>query len=323
MIISTGRAATPPTWPETEKMETRASHILVGGFVLGLTALLVGFIIWLTQTNLSEGAQKYAILFDRSVAGLQEGSQVRYRGVLVGSVDAIELDPEDGGEARITISVNASTPIKEDTSATLEMKGVTGGTFVQLTGGSPESALLQPRHFGDIPVIASQASSIDALMEGASGILSPENQQNISEILVSIRDLAGQLAKASPQVPETLATVREATTSLKALTEDLRKFANNAGATTTTLGSDLGNASRELAETATAIRELTASVNAVIAENRGPVQAFTTQGLPEFRLLMGDLRELSANLNRLTRRIEQNPRDFVFGGSHEGVKVEP
>ncbi|OFW83294.1 MAG: hypothetical protein A2018_02205 [Alphaproteobacteria bacterium GWF2_58_20] len=286
-------------------------------------ALMTGFIIWLTQTHLSPNAQKYAILFNSSVAGLQEGSQVRYHGVLVGSVDSIMLDTKNNDNARVSVSISPEIAIKEDTYATLEMKGVTGGTFVQLTGGGPESISLKPRFFGDIPVISSQPSSIDNLLDSASGLLSGENRENISEILASIRILTAELAKASPQVPETLDTIRSATTSINALVDDLKRLTDNANVRTARLAEDIGGATRELAQTSSAIRDLAASVNETIAENRAPVRAFTSQGLPEIHMLATDLRNVSENLNRLILRIEHDPRDFVFGGAHEGVPVEP
>ena len=55
-------------------METKANHILIGAFVLALTALAFGFWYWLAGYGASEGAKRYAILFEGSVSGLTRAS---------------------------------------------------------------------------------------------------------------------------------------------------------------------------------------------------------------------------------------------------------
>ena len=81
----------------------------------------------------------YQIAFAGSVTGLQQGSQVRYRGVPVGRVADIRIDPQRVEWVLVTIEVERGTPIRQDTVASLEMQGVTGIAFVQLQGGTQAS----------------------------------------------------------------------------------------------------------------------------------------------------------------------------------------
>ena len=67
-------------------METRASYILVGSFVLTLIAGLFGFTVWVAKIQFEEARQPYRIYFTGSVTGLQTGSPVRYQGIPIGTV---------------------------------------------------------------------------------------------------------------------------------------------------------------------------------------------------------------------------------------------
>ena len=74
-------------------METRASYIAVGAFVLVLVLGLVGFVIWVGKFRTQEEFARYDILFSGSVTGLQVDGTVRYRGVSVGRIIDIAIDP--------------------------------------------------------------------------------------------------------------------------------------------------------------------------------------------------------------------------------------
>ena len=74
-------------------METKASYVAVGSFVLVVAAGLIVFVTWLGKVSIDREFDRYLILFSDSVTGLQVGGAVRYRGVPVGTVSDIRLDP--------------------------------------------------------------------------------------------------------------------------------------------------------------------------------------------------------------------------------------
>ena len=82
-------------------METRASYVVVGTFVLALIAAAFGVVLFLTRTNFEDTPKTYMSYFTGSVTGLQVGSPVRYRGVPVGSVNDIRIDPSDVERVRV------------------------------------------------------------------------------------------------------------------------------------------------------------------------------------------------------------------------------
>ena len=107
-------------------METKASHLLIGGFVLIVVAGVFAFVTWLAKLEIDREFSRYLIVFEGSVTGLSRSSDVLYNGIPVGSVAAIEIDPADPSRVRVTVEVAGATPIRADSIATLELKGITG-----------------------------------------------------------------------------------------------------------------------------------------------------------------------------------------------------
>ena len=106
-------------------MESKVNYAVVGIFVVVLGTAFVATVLWLASGG---GFQKsydyYLALVDESVSGLNVNAPVKYRGVDVGKVRAIELDPEKPEQVRLTFAIEEGTPIKEDTEAVLKTDDV-------------------------------------------------------------------------------------------------------------------------------------------------------------------------------------------------------
>ncbi len=109
-------------------METKARFVLVGAFTLAAMAALLAFLLWLAQVQINRSYAQYDIVFD-TVSGLGQDSVVRYNGVDVGKVLDIALDAQNPALVRVRIEINAATPVRKDTVATLSSQGVTGGVL--------------------------------------------------------------------------------------------------------------------------------------------------------------------------------------------------
>src|SRR5690242_10503168 len=110
-------------------METRAQHVLVGAFVLGILVAIVIAVVWVARVQFNREFSYYDIFFTGSVTGLNTGAAVRYNGVQIGRVDEIRIAPSNVEQVRVTIEVDGTVEIKEDAVASLELQGVTGYAF--------------------------------------------------------------------------------------------------------------------------------------------------------------------------------------------------
>ncbi len=312
-------------------METRANYTAVGAFVLALAASVFVFVIWLAKVQFDKAIQPYYIMVTGTVTGLVEGGPVRYRGVNVGTVTDIRINPENVEEVRLTIEVPEETPIKTDAIASLEPVGVTGGVYVEIAGGSRDAPLLREQVKG-IPVIRSRPSSIAAVLAKAPEVL--ENLMKISARLSellnednqkAIGTMLANLAQASGNANDTVKNANLLMVDLRARVNTLSQQAEVLMTTTNdtvgSVGGDVKAITADLAKTTKEINKLSASLAAMIEENREPIRDFTSTGLYDLSQLLIQLQDLSSNISRMSRRLERDPTDLLFGGN-SGVKTE-
>ena len=316
-------------------MENRASYILVGSFVLALLAGLFVFAAWVAKVQLEEARQPYNIFFTGSVTGLQVGSPVRYRGISVGTVTDIRLDPSNVTRVQVTVEVQEGTPIKTDSIASLEVQGITGGAYVQISGGTEMSELLRTAHDNGIPVIPSRPSSLTVVVDAApqllnraldvsnrlTELLTPQNQAAFGEILANTRVLTAELAKASKGLDATMAQANRTLQAFEPLAPQLGQTVGQAQRTLSAVEAGTKTLTGDLHDLTVALTKTTNQLTAMVNENREPVRDFTATGLYELTLLITQLRDLSGQLSRVVTRIENDPSNFLFGGTRQGVEV--
>ncbi|MDE0703909.1 MAG: MlaD family protein [Rhodospirillaceae bacterium] len=120
-------------------METRASYVLLGAFVLGLIAAGVVFLLWVSGSGGRAGGIPLTVEFRQDVTGLNNGAVVRYRGIPVGTVQNIRLDPDNPERVLVGIVVIPEAQIYPDFEAALEQQGLTGIPFIQLKRPAPSA----------------------------------------------------------------------------------------------------------------------------------------------------------------------------------------
>jgi phospholipid/cholesterol/gamma-HCH transport system substrate-binding protein len=202
-------------------METRANYALIGLFTLAVFAGMLGFVYWFASGRSDGQKASYRIVFTGSVSGLSRGSIVRFNGLRVGEVTAIDLVPSDPSRVMAIIEIDQKTPVKVDTRARLEYQGLTGQASVQLSGGTSEApALTAPD--GGRPVIFADRSDFQDLLETAQRIAGradsvltsiekvvTENQASISSTIRGVEVFAKALADNSAGIGAFLANVGE------------------------------------------------------------------------------------------------------------------
>jgi phospholipid/cholesterol/gamma-HCH transport system substrate-binding protein len=318
-------------------METKANHLLIGAFVLVLAAGIFGAIIWLAHIDLNQTYAYYVIYFTDSVAGLGPGGDVRFNGIKVGSVQAIDFDESDSRRVKVTVEVAKKTPIRQDSYAILQLQGITGLSFVQISGGTPEAKLLKYRRSQPIPEIHSRPSQITQLIESApevlaramatldrlNQILGPENQKNIAKILADAAELADDLAAHKSDIDHILAAASASADDVALAAKSVRSIAEKVDHIADQTGQTMNAARESLAafngfvnaayKTAERFGKTAEQLNTLLAENRDAVNEFAGDGLPQLVRLIGDAHQLVLSLNRVAEQIERDPGRFLFG----------
>jgi phospholipid/cholesterol/gamma-HCH transport system substrate-binding protein len=146
-------------------METDKRYFIEGLFIIAFVVALAAFSVWLTTSGHRDDVT-YRIRFAESVSGLSLGDPVKFQGVDVGTVKAVELDAEDPRRVQVDVRLRKEAPVKTDTKATLKLKGITGVVFIELAGADPEAkTLVSATPEGRIPEIASAKSNIADVLD--------------------------------------------------------------------------------------------------------------------------------------------------------------
>ena len=268
-------------------METKANYLMIGGFVLGVLALAFIFVFWMS--NFAGGGKRYYIVFESSVAGLTTGSSVGFNGIRVGEVQSFALDPEDARKVQVLISVRDDTPVRENSHATIQSMGLTGGSGVQITPGSPNSPFLVATAENPIPVIAADPGSGQGVFEAGSAALNNAN--------VFISKLNALLDQNERSINTTMANVEQFTTMLAEKKEDI------------------GQAITDVKEGANSFKTLSSKLEVSLGDNMDGLTRQARDSLQEFGNFMREGRRTAVTLNRILEKLEADPKGFLLGGN--------
>ncbi|MED5407359.1 MAG: MlaD family protein [Pseudomonadota bacterium] len=341
-------------------METRANYLLVGSFVLAAVLGLFLFVVWLARFQFDTLYDQYQLSFSGHVTGISQGSPVHFQGVPVGQVLQIGFSKARPGSVMITIEIDASTPVKTDSLASIERSGLAGGRYILLRRGS-QAATKPSQVKGVLPSLPTQSSSLDRVFESApdvvdninllldqaSEMFSDRNIESVNNILTNLDTLTtsfasqrGEIDKILRQVLATMDDVRVATGQFTQTSENLdqglEQLLEEVRNTTVTLrqaiagfgsvaddnGPRITAALDDFSNAAASIKRLSEETEELVRDSREPLSEFAQTGLYELTLTLREFRGLVASLNRVSRELERDPSLFLFGDRQAGFRSE-
>ncbi len=286
-------------------MKSKTLPFVVGLFVLASFALIIGFTLFLGASRYIKPTVFAEMVVTESVSGLTIGSPVKFRGVQVGEVKAIDFlatEQEQGfftAPVLITMELNRST-FRVDSQADFEREvtsGVARGlrsrlTIAGLTGGLVvEMSVFDPTEFPEPPLPEGFTPKY-ALVPAAPALLKEfiERFTTISDRLskVPFDEIGNRLNtllangdkmmtdRIGPAVEEAQASLKE----LRAILADKRieGIIGNIDSVTAALADTMGGESpanlktfiAELPKIAARVREVADHVDAVVANEKIP-----------------------------------------------------
>ena len=268
-------------------METKANYLMIGGFVLGVLALGFIFVFWMS--NFAGGGKNYYVVFESSVAGLTTGSSVGFNGIRVGEVKSFALDTQDARKVHVLITVRDDTPVRENSHATIQSMGLTGGSGVQITPGTPDSPYLVATAEDPVPVIQADPGSGQGVFEAGSAALNNAN--------VFISKLNGLLDQNEKAITTTMTNVEQVTTMLAEKKEDI------------------GQAISDVKDGAQSFKSLSSKLEVSLGDNMDGLTQQARESLQEFGSFMREGRRVAVTLNRILEKLEADPKGFLLGGN--------
>lgn len=296
-------------------MENKAHYILIGGFVFAGFLSLLFFILWFSAFEVDREFRRYHIYFTTDVSGLIVGSPVKYRGIPVGEVKNIRLDPYNIERVLVAVDIDSELDVKKDVVASLAFQGITGNIFVQLSGGKKESPSLMPRKSKDIGIIPSTPSNFETLIssipevlvelksitKSISEIVSEENKQAISNTLKNIEVVTAALAANEDGVPK--------------ITKDLDVFLVE----TTDLIKSFKGAPQEVKKGIRSFENLSNELTQLALDSQDTVRTIQEDSLEQLNQALNKFYSFMEKMNFIAGEVEKNPLNFVVEGNKEGI----
>ncbi len=317
-------------------MQSKVNYVLVGLFVIALSGALLGATFWLMLGGERKTYDSYRVYFKESVAGLNPKATVRYRGVQVGQVASIRLDPNTPDQVDVVLDIERGTPIRRDTIATLSTRGLTGVASVELSGGG-QSLPLEKAADQDLPVIQAGPSlvarlddafnniltNINTLSSRLERLLGDDNQTALTQTLQHLSVISGAVAERSDSIRQTLTHVETITGALAKRAERLGRALDQVASELEKTGGLSAQAQATLSEIragAQAVRKLadhfsqtSQAFTGLAGDGRQTLQRLNQNAVPELDALLLQANELLATWQRLAGLLEQNPRALLMG----------
>jgi phospholipid/cholesterol/gamma-HCH transport system substrate-binding protein len=311
-------------------MEARANYVAVGAFVLlVLAGILVGS-LWLARVQFSTQYHYVETSVTGPVSGLSTGAVVRLNGIDVGRVANIDLDPDDPTLVNLLLQIRGSIAIHSDAVASIESQGLTGVSYVEMSGGTRNSPPLTTPPGQKYPRIASRPSSLQQVFNGApelvgrllvigdrlESLLDDKNRDAIAQTLGNVRDATGVLAHRSKDIDQLVADGATAMHNLANASASLEVVATNLERSSDKSDQLIASA-RDTFDRAT---KLASDLDALVQTSRPGLRELTTNGVAQLDELLAETRRLVASLNRVSTGLEREPNRLLLGVRREGYQ---
>lgn len=274
-------------------MESKAHAFWAGLFVLGLLAVLAGVAVWLTQGH-TGARQDYTLIATDSVTGLNREAHVLYRGIRVGKITALGLDPQQPQRVKLTAALSRDLVLSQRVFAKLGTQGLTGVAYVELfdRGDAPpldrlHAAIpLKPSAWQELNAqLPETLATLRQVGQNLNATLNADNRAQFAALLVQLNVVAARLPALSQRAEATLAETER-------LLKDLRGLSQAARTTT----QQVGTAAAQVGQSSAAL---------------------TQSALPELVPLLADLRRTTQALDAVLQQQAQNPQQLLFGDPRE------
>lgn len=301
-------------------METKANYFAIGAFtILGFLGIL-GFFAWFSKLELDRQYAYYDVYF-ANVSGLDRASTVKFAGLAVGQVVDLRLAESGDGSVRVRLEVDAATPVRIDSVATIEAQGVTGVSFVGISSGSSSSDLLARAASDGAPDIVAGKSALQTLTEDAprvidetlaaieqiNSFLSPENGAQLERILTN-------LGNASEELETTLTEFSNVAQDVGRSASEISSFTNELEGISTSVESTLSAAQEALIAIDTFATDATSTLKVGTDMLKSADRTVTLAGdmiENQFTTAIEDLTQTSGSLRQQVETLSANAGTLI------------
>ena len=254
--------------------------------------------------------------------GLTPGNPVRMKGVKVGSVEAVRLNPETQ-DVRVRLQMQRGPEIPEGSRAQVSGISALGGVHVSVTPGPRDNPLLDPGSTLSAPSEGSSlrqltaqapalASKADSVLTGANATIAGLNRElrspdsDLRRTLTSLRAMSGDLEQITEAEKETIRTLLQ---NLEGVSSDLQAFTEENGDSLDVAVQRLNQSLARLNRSLTSFEQTSATLDTITTKiNSGHGTAGRLVNDPG---LYTKLDSAAARANRVLLDFQENPARYL------------
>ncbi len=311
-------------------MERQAHYAFVGLVTFILALVLLGFSFWFIKFDFNHSLGVYDVEFNTPVDGLTKGAEVHFNGIKVGEVTSLRLGKANTHQVFARIQLDADTPIRTDSLASLQPQGITGLFYMQISPGTANAPLLKHSQDGPPPVIHSEESALAKLLQG-SGSVVEKTYESLDRVN---RLLSDHNIKTFSDSLDNLQAITADLKSRQQLLDDAHEAIISAGqaadAVTQLAHSTNGVVNDKMPETMDKIDAATDKlaaaadhVSALADKMQGPVDQVQKTTLPEVQESLQNLNDASRSLKALVDQVQASPTGLIAKPPAKDRKVNP
>ena len=302
-------------------MERNARLVLVVTFLLLTLLVFFLFYNWISGPDEKDMQLQQGIQFKGSVSGLSIGSAVRYLGVPVGRVNSITLSPGVAGRVDVIIGTRQPLPPAEQLIALLEAQGITGLSVIELRDRTIETEGFEvpvgfipgyPSVFSQLAGAAGRITeSVETTLGRLNTLLNEQAAEDLSITISQLRTLSTNLAIASEDFDEVMASAGRISRELESTLPDFRAVAKRLDEEVLPAVADAGRS----------LQSVTDSIAGSIGENGEELGQLIKKDLPTLINMTDELARTLQELDALVGNINDQPGALLYGQQVREVEI--
>jgi phospholipid/cholesterol/gamma-HCH transport system substrate-binding protein len=267
-------------------------------FVIVGSVIGVGTIVWLGAAKFFEGGNSYVAYFDESVQGLNPDSNVKLRGVNVGRVERISVEPASA-MVEVVMKLNVKERLGGDICAELKSAGLTGIVFIDLDRKKDGETLdvTPPGCNPSYPLIPSRPSRTKQILAGIDTLINRVGSAKTGMIFNNLESATLHLDRTFRRTDRLLAegkvdhilnstkeTIAEARSTLKGIKTEFDSLK---------------------------LREASGQTQRILVGLEKDSRRISA----DLKMTVENLRQVSENLEVLVDRIQADPSEILFSSA--------
>lgn len=317
-------------------MNNRVNYSLIGFLVLFSLAAMIGFGYWLLKPSKEIEMRTYAIYFDESVLGLNLDAAVKYKGINVGKVTSLSINPKNSQQVQVLINVLKTTPIKDSTVAQLTSQGITGLSYINLSLGDENAPPLERKKGDEYAVIKTIPSlliklentfgdvsyNLSETLQRTKEVLKEENQENFSLLLLESARLVAKVNHVLDDetilnIQESIKNINSVSKRLDALMPKVEKLAENSIVWEDSVSASFSSIMRSYVDIAASMD----TFKAALQSGDFNLKEMSSDLIPTMNSTLLEMQSLVVKVEELLGKYERSPSDILF--MKEEIKKGP